>query len=1241
MFKKLAARIIPLLAILLLMTGCFNSKTESGDVGKGVTLQRTSDGLKVIAEDDFVAGEYILNKSVLSDNINAGDNKFSIVSKNEKGECVVSIAALKGEIVKGQEIFTIKNCALETTVEESNVIKSDELEKEMKKATKAGATRKVVRTDGVNMLLGDFNNDYTVNVMDFIVFAENYGGDIKCDIAPADKGTGDWEGIFSIKKSDGVVNLLDFVIFAANYGTTVPPQIIITGLDTVEAGKAITLTANTSVIWSSLDSSVATVSPTTGTTTTVTGVKAGTVSIKAVNGTKSVIYTVDVTGIEAKPTAIVVTGDELVYEGKTLILTSAVKYSDGTTKSELVAWTSSDATVASCQASGITTTVTGIKAGSTVIKAEKEVNGVKVSIEKTITVKAAQETGITIYVQKPTAWTNIYIWYDSDLSTPLVWDTTVLASAPGVMDEYRTGWFKKNLPASTKATFLFNNGTWASKMDTTGVTTVVKTTDFTVTSSVWIKNDGTQYSEDPEGPQKPTLSIDSLGGFFNPSKTVNVTVASETAILSKKYTLNGVEKELTGNTITFGNDLADGEKVTLSVSATNAQGITTVGPYTFTKGESKMEKVAFVTPTRLGAQYTTGYTTFTLWSPDSTNVTVTVDGVTYTMDKVADFNGYTGVYGCTISGNLENMEYQLKVNGKNVRDPYGKMVKYDPALADGQGTSYVENTATCTANTGSSVNIVMNMDKTKILWSARPELKEREDSIIYEISIRDFTISGNSGVTATKKGKYLGMVETGTTNGSAKTGIDHLKELGVTHVQIMPFYDFATKKNGKTGEIYNWGYDPVNYNVPEERFSQTPADYEARIKEVKTMVDEYHKNGIRVVMDVVYNHTFWDEMFKDITSKYYIYLNGKMANASGCGNGVDTSNAMVSRFIRDSLEYWAEEYNLDGFRFDLMAIYKVDAVNGWGKYLNEKYPDRNILMYGEPWTGMWHDDTAGRAWAASRPLMSEGHVGTFNGGFRESIKGGNDDATTAFMFNWTGTVKGGTDMQQVMDGLKGGVMNAESSSQQGASRGAWWMYEYKSANDPEQSVNYISAHDNYALWDKVNATVGGYSQSDKIAINNFGTAILMTAQGMPFLHSGDEFLRTKHIGSFSAEAHNSYMWGTEMNQIDWSLKTTNAKVFDYFKSVIKLRKEHPGFRMNTLAEVNSNVSPSNSNGVITNYIKAGSNGDSWNEIKVIYNPNSSSITTDASGWTKVFDSNGFTTGTDGTCNGRSITVFKK
>jgi len=846
--------------------------------------------------------------------------------------------------------------------------------------------------------------------------------------------------------------------------------------------------------------------------------------------------------------------------------------------------------------------------------------------------------GINIYV-KTTSAPAIWVWETTGTKIEctkgmgFTWDSQPSMIASTGMND-NTGWFMFNIPSTYVSggaiSFILNKGS------------EIKTTKM---STFWYDN-GTFYDEDPTAPvvTTPVIVLTPAGGnFTGATTTVTITVTDAT---SSKYSTDGTDAKngtaFTGTTsVVIGSDMSVNSSKTIHVWAENSDG-ESVKSAVFTKTDKP------VTPTRLGAYYTTSATTFTIWSPDSSNVTVTVDGTVHTCTSgFAVDGGYTDtahIYGVTVPGDLKLKEYQFKIGGKNVRDPYGVMVKYDPANDAGTGSApKLEEGANVTANTGCSSNIVMDLSETTIPWAARPALIEREDAVIYEISISDFTISANSGVTAAKKGKYLGMVESGTTYNGVKTGIDHLKELGVTHVQIMPFYDFSSKNNQSTNQTYNWGYDPVNYNVPEERFSQNPADYAERIREVKTMVNEFHKAGIRVIMDVVYNHTFWDEMFMDISSKYYIYLNGVKANASGCGNGVDTSNAMVSRFIRDSLDYWLEEYNIDGFRFDLMAIYKTDAVNSWGEYLNEKYSDRNILMYGEPWTGMWHSDTAGRAWAASRPVMSNGHIGSFNGGFRESIKGGNDDTTGAFIFNWTeakGGQKGGTDGAQLIEGIKGGVMGSQTSTIQGSEKGEWWMYDYVSANDPEQSINYISAHDNYALWDKVTATSTAGS-GDQILINNFGTAIVMTAQGIPFMHSGDEFLRTKNKGSFASHAHNSYMWGTEMNEIDWSLKSTNSTVFNYYKDLIKLRKEHPGFRMNTLEEVNSNVTPQFEGAQLVTYINAGANGDSWSQIKVVYNSTSGTVNTDATGWTKVFDKNGFTTGSDGSCAARSMTVFKK
>lgn len=260
----------------------------------------------------------------------------------------------------------------------------------MKKASETRTGKKIVRTGNEEMLLGDFNNDNKVDLIDFIAFSDNYGGDVKYDIAPASKGvSAGWENIYAIKNSDGVVDIIDFVVFGMNYGKSITPDIVITGNSSIEAGKTVELSANIDSSWESLDTTIVTLSPSQGLKTTVTAVKAGTAVIKATSGNKSSTFTITVTPVAVPvPTAIDIAGLDAVDTGSKIVLTATVKYSDNTTKSEMVSWTSSDTTIATCDDLGITTNVTGVKAGTVKIKAEKEVNGVKVFIEKTITVNA-------------------------------------------------------------------------------------------------------------------------------------------------------------------------------------------------------------------------------------------------------------------------------------------------------------------------------------------------------------------------------------------------------------------------------------------------------------------------------------------------------------------------------------------------------------------------------------------------------------------------------------------------------------------------------------------------------------------------------------------------------------------------------------------------------------------------------------------------------------------------------------
>lgn len=569
----------------------------------------------------------------------------------------------------------------------------------------------------------------------------------------------------------------------------------------------------------------------------------------------------------------------------------------------------------------------------------------------------------------------------------------------------------------------------------------------------------------------------------------------------------------------------------------------------------------------LGAVHEANRTTFSIWSPDSSNVKVKLNGTTYTLAPVTNFNGYDDVYQVTVPGNHHLKTYEFYINNKSVRDPYGKMV--------------IPNTNT---------NIVMDMGKTNVAggWSTTPELKEREDAIVYEVHVRDFTIDSSSGVSANKRGKFLGMVEAGSTYQGVKTGFDHLKELGVTHVQLLPVYDFSTCSDPADETCYNWGYDPRNYNIPEERYSQTPYDYVNRVKEFKTMINEFHKAGIRVVMDVVYNHTYGDEMFEDITGKYFYEQNLVV------GNTVDANQPMVRRMIQDSLEYWVREYNIDGFRFDLIGVFDYDDVAVWGRHINQMFPDRNIIMYGEPWLGCfgcndYREQHRVRLGTIGR--IADSHIGVFNPKYREAIKGANDtggcNPGDCYAFNQG-------DSWPITAGSRGAIRATKNAE---IAINAWdAMY----AMDPEQSVNYVSAHDNLSLRDKVIewAHSNGVAESSSYLrrIQQFANGIVLTSQGISFLHGGVELMRDKQ------GAHNSYNLPDSINKYRWQWKVDNADIFNYYKDVIALRKAHPALRLNTWEEIQNHVTTSTPRyGVVVNHIKGRPNNDSWSEIIVIYN----------------------------------------
>lgn len=570
---------------------------------------------------------------------------------------------------------------------------------------------------------------------------------------------------------------------------------------------------------------------------------------------------------------------------------------------------------------------------------------------------------------------------------------------------------------------------------------------------------------------------------------------------------------------------------------------------------------------RLGSNYRPEATTFAIWSPDTSDVGLVLDGATYPMPRVPDGNGYTDVYAVTVPGNHHLKRYHFRIAGQVARDPYGVMV--EPATDN---------------------NIVVNLALTEPAggWVPRPQLIDREDAVIYEVHVRDFTIDETSGVDPSKRGKFLGMVQAGTQFQGKKTGLDHLKELGITHVQMLPIYDFNSCSARASGDIgpscYNWGYDPVNFNVPEERYSLVANNPVERIRELKNMINEFHKSGIRVIMDVVYNHTV-EPTFKPISSKYFT-----AQDLSGTGNSVNDRIPMVSRFIRDSLEFWVREYHLDGFRFDLIGVFDYDAVGDWARYLNEQFADATLLIYGEPWNGFANDpEEPQRVRLGTVARIADGHVGVFNPKYRDALKGNlNDGQGGGYVFNQL------NDLFPIRVGSRGAIRFNNDPTQ------PIDTWDQMFAIDPEQTINYVSAHDNLTLRDKIlawaqlnNATgQSGYLRR----IQEFANGIILTSQGIPLLHAGEEMMRDKQ------GEHDSYNKPDAINKIRWSWKVDSEDVFKYYQQVVAIRRAHPGFRLNSWQEITQNVQTSSPRyGLIVNRINASVNGDSWPEIIAIYN----------------------------------------
>lgn len=472
-----------------------------------------------------------------------------------------------------------------------------------------------------------------------------------------------------------------------------------------------------------------------------------------------------------------------------------------------------------------------------------------------------------------------------------------------------------------------------------------------------------------------------------------------------------------------------------------------------------------------------------------------------------------------------------------------------------------------------------------------PELKSFADIVIYEMHHRDFSIAANSGIK--HKGKFLALTENGTVGPKGvATGVDHLKELGVTHVHILPSYDFGSIDETRLEENrYNWGYDPKNYNTPEGSYSTRPSEPEFRIREFKEMVQNLHRNGIRVIMDVVYNHTYVrDNSNFNLTAPGYFYrqnADGTYSDASACGNETASEREMVRRYIVESVKYWVKEYHVDGFRFDLMGIHDTETMNRVKEELARIDP--TIFVYGEGWAASDSPlPVERRAVKVNAPLLKE--VAVFSDDLRDALKG------SVFEPEQAGFASGRPEGN--VETVKFGVVGAIRHPQIDYSRILYCDAPY--ANAPTQVINYVSCHDDLCLVDKLKLSAPADAKAGELVkFDKLAQTIVFTSQGVPFMRAGEEMLHSKK------GVHNSFQSPDSINEIDWSLKAKNKEVFDYYKNLIALRKAHPAFRIPTAEEVRNSLhfldvaNP----GVVAYTLGEHANGDPWRNILVVYNGN--------------------------------------
>ena len=625
-------------------------------------------------------------------------------------------------------------------------------------------------------------------------------------------------------------------------------------------------------------------------------------------------------------------------------------------------------------------------------------------------------------------------------------------------------------------------------------------------------------------------------------------------------------------------------------------------------------------PPKEGSVQELGYTQerseFSLWAPtaDSARVLLYEDGLEGLPYEVLEMKKNTadGSWKAVAEGDLAGRFYTFRVNVS------GQWLEETPGIF-----------ATAVGVNGHRAAIVDFRSTDPEGWAedCRPELRSFADAVVYEMHHRDFSISGNSGISPEHRGKFLALTESGTRGPrGVRTGVDHLVELGVTHVHILPSFDYASVDETRLEDnVYNWGYDPVNYNVPDGSYSTDPYDPACRIREFKEMVQALHKAGIRVVLDVVYNHVSdaASQAFERTVPGYFFRMreDGSFADGSACGNETASDREMMRRFMVESVCWWVEEYHIDGFRFDLMGIHDIETMNAIRAAVSGIDP--SVLIYGE-------------GWAASAPLYDGSllamkantwempGIAAFSDEMRDALRGPFSDNSKA------GFLGGVPDLEEsVKFGVAGAVQHpGVDYSAVNYSDTCW-------ASEPTQMISYISCHDDMCLRDRLTATLPGASEAELLRLDKLGQTVVFTSQGIPFIYAGEELFRTKQ------GVHNSYNSPDAINAIDWSFKNRYSDLYDYYRGLIALRKAHPAFRLGDADQIREHLEFLDApDGVVAWRLTGHAGGDPCEEIVVVINSRKEavSVTVPGQGTSGSVSGNCGTSGTGSPSSGNTVST---